>query len=90
MRFEGDEERRGDAGRSDDGEPKQHFARKARDRRPARPQAHLGPDVAAVAGVAHDLTSVRTMRTICWGPSPRRNSAAANSRSTIMWLPTTR
>jgi MFS family permease len=37
-------------------------------------------------GVCHDygLPSVRTMRTICWCCWPRRSSAAANSRSTIM------
>ena len=84
VRFEGDEERRGDAERGDDAEPQQHFARQSRDRRPARPQPHLGRDIPFVASVAHDLTSVRTMRTTCCGAPPRRNSAAANSRSTII------
>ena len=39
--------------------------------------------------VGHDcgLPSVRTMRTFFWGSPPSRSSAAANSRSTIMWLP---
>jgi hypothetical protein len=90
MRFERYEERRGDTGRGDDPKPEEHPAAEASDRRPARPQPHPGLDIPVVTRAAHDLTSVRMMRTICWGPSPRRNSAAANSRSTIMWLLTTR
>ena len=37
----------------------------------------------------HDcgLPSVRTTRTVCWCLPPSLSSAAANSRSTIMWLP---
>ena len=76
------------------------LAGEPRHRRSAGPQPHFLRRPIAVGrprrlfmrGFGHDcgLPSVRTIRTFCWGSPPSRNSAAANSRSTIMWLPWTR
>ena len=93
MRFECEEEGGGYTGGRNDPEPEQHFAGQPRHRRAARPQAHLCLDMPAPSSwVGHDcgLPSVRTTRTTCWCSPPSRNSAAANRRSTIMWLPWTR
>src|SRR6516164_7831396 len=83
--------------RSDRCQPHQDLEREPRHWRPLRPKAQFGGDITVSDGLplllAHhpSLPSVRTMRTRRSEPrSPRRSSAAANRRSTIMWLARTR
>jgi integrase len=93
MRLQCEKQRGCDAGSGNDAEPDQHLARQPRDRGAARAQPHLPLGAAGLwSRVAHDcgLPSVRAIRTICCSLPPSRNSAAANRRSTIMWLPWTR
>ena len=100
LRLQGEEQRAADADGRDGAKTEEHLARKPRHGRPAGSQPHLlrrpvasrGPRRLVMRGVGHDcgLPSVRTMRTFFWCSPPSRSSAAANSRSTIMWLPWTR
>jgi hypothetical protein len=83
-----------DAKRGGRAKAEQHRARQARNGRPANTQPHLlrrtgRPALFLAGSVSHDcgLPSVRTTRTVCWCLPPSLSSAAANSRSTIMWLP---
>ena len=100
LRPKSEEQRAADADGRNRAKAEEHLAGEPRDRRAAGPQPHLLRRPIAVGrsrrlvmrGVVHDcgLPSVRTIRTFCWGSPPSRSSAAANSRSTIMWLPWTR
>src|SRR5262249_52389195 len=92
---EREDQRAGDRHCRNCGERHEHSLRDARDRCSLGPQAQVGCNLAlaAVPMFAHQnsLPSVRTMRTRLSDPrSPRRSSAAAKRRSTIMWLPRTR
>ena len=100
MRLQSEEQRAADADGRDGAKTDEHAARKPRDGRPAgsqphflrRPVASQGPAASSCGRVCHDcgLPSVRTMRTFFWCSPPSRSSAAANNRSTIMWLSCTR
>ena len=100
LRSESQEQRAADPNGRSRAETDQDLAGEPRDGCPAgsqphflwRPTAVRRPRRLFMRGVAHDcgLPSVRTMRTFCWGSPPSRSSAAANNRSTIMWLPWTR
>ena len=91
LRLQGEEQGGADPGRGDGAEACQHPAGKAHHRGSPRTQAHVLGWASGLRGsfgrrVGHDcgLPSVRTMRTFFWRSPPRRSSAAANSRSTIM------
>src|ERR1700719_3483747 len=92
------DQRARDCDPGDTREAHQHLAREPCHRRPFGAQAQLPHKVAVTLRLslfllAHhaSLPSVRTTRTRRSEPlSPRRRSAAANRRSTIMWLPRTR
>jgi superfamily II DNA/RNA helicase len=66
----------------------QRAARKARHRRALGPQAQLPGEFLLALRRAHidGLPSLRIMRTILCESAPKRSSAAAKSRSTIIWL----
>ena len=94
LRLQREEKGAADAKRGGCAKAEQHLARQARDGRPADTQPHLlrragRPALFLPGSVGHDcgLPSVRTTRTVCWCLPPSLSSAAANSRSTIMWLP---
>ena len=98
--LQGEEQRAADPNGRDGAEAEEDFAGEPRHGRPAgaqphflrRPIASRRPRRLFMRGVGHDcgLPSVRTMRTFFWCSPPSRSSAAANSRSTIMWAPWTR
>src|SRR5262249_51216080 len=96
--IESPDQRSGDRNGGDSYESRQHLAGKPHDRWPFTAQAQPGNRLAALArlslfGFVHhaSLPSVRTIRTRRSEPrAPRRSSAAANRRSTIMWLLLTR
>ena len=93
-----EQHRTGDRKGTDPAEPCEHSARQPGYARPVGPQPQRGRDIARPVGGApfpsltHDAgrASVRIMRTRCCGSAPSRSSAAANNRSTIIWLPRTR
>lgn len=96
MRLQGEEQRAADADGRDSAKTREHSTRKPCHGRSAGSQPHLlrRPITTRwrrrlfMRGVCHDcgLPSVRTIRTFFWCSPPSRSSAAANSRSTIMWL----
>jgi hypothetical protein len=94
LRLQREEQRAADAEGRSRPKAEQNFAGQTGDGRAVRPQSHLlrrtTPVFMGRIGHRCGLPSVRTMRTICWCLPPSRSSAAANKRSTIMWLPWTR